>query len=457
MDSEKDYSLFLVKLIIDSVVILFSWFVSYYLRFYIIPGGVGEPFRIFAPMAVLVWVLFLVFMNYHKLYHASPSITWQTEVQMVFYSSLQVFLTLTVILYYLYGKRVSRLTIAIFMVEVTFLLIFERVIMNRCLAKMRSNGKLSKRVLVIGYGERVQHFLKMVADHPEYGLQVIGQYESCDHGTRQLAQFDGVMQDVLKRARPHIVVIGYPTSARELEKKMIGQCYDLIQRVLVIPDLPYSMLGTQILDFHSIPIMQLNGVSISFFQRIGKRMFDFIITLIGTILISPLLVFLAIMVKLTSPGPILYRQQRVTINGKIFTMLKFRSMANRPLGEDDGEWTKKDDPRITPFGKFIRRTSMDELPQVFNVLKGDMSLIGPRPERPELVERFVDEIPGYQLRHKVKSGITGWAQVNGFRGDTSLEGRIEYDLAYIKNWSFLLDFKIFALTFFRGFIHKNAY
>ena len=138
-------------------------------------------------------------------------------------------------------------------------------------------------------------------------------------------------------------------------------------------------------------------------------------------------------------------------------MLKFRSMADRPLGEEDGKWTTKDDPRITPFGKFIRKTSLDELPQLFNVLKGEMSLIGPRPERPELVSRFVKEIPGYQLRHKVKSGITGWAQVNGYRGDTSLERRIEYDLAYIKNWSYLLDAKIFLLTFFKGFVNNNAY
>jgi lipopolysaccharide/colanic/teichoic acid biosynthesis glycosyltransferase len=154
---------------------------------------------------------------------------------------------------------------------------------------------------------------------------------------------------------------------------------------------------------------------------------------------------------------VLYRQRRVTVDGKEFWMLKFRSMADRPLGEEDGQWTTKDDPRITKFGKFIRKTSLDELPQLFNVIKGDMSLIGPRPERPELVQRFMYEIPGYQLRHKVKAGITGWAQVNGFRGDTSLEGRIEYDLDYIRNWSFLLDAKIFILTFVKGFVNKNAY
>lgn len=457
MDTEKDYSQFLVKLVVDSLVIFGSWFASYFLRFYIIPGGIGEPLHIFAPMAVLVWVLFLYFLNHNKLYRVSPSLTWQTEIQLLLYSSVQVFLTLTVILYYLYGQRVSRLTIAIFMLLVSVLLIIERVAINRRLVNLRISGKIAKRVLVVGYGEQVTRYIEETSKHPEFGMRIVGQYETHNHGDKRYVQFDGSLEDVLASARPQIVVIGYPSAAREAEKEMIGKCYDLIQRVMVLPDLPYSMIGTRISDFHTIPVMQLNDVSITFFQRFGKRVLDFVLTLFGTIVISPLLVVVAILVKLTSPGPVLYKQQRVTMDGKVFWMLKFRSMADRPLGEEDGKWTTKDDPRITPFGKFIRKTSLDELPQLFNVLKGEMSLIGPRPERPELVKRFVREIPGYQLRHKVKAGITGWAQVNGYRGDTSLTGRIEYDLAYIKNWSFLLDIKIFIMTFVKGFVNKNAY
>ncbi|MGI6432726.1 MAG: exopolysaccharide biosynthesis polyprenyl glycosylphosphotransferase [Sphaerochaetaceae bacterium] len=217
------------------------------------------------------------------------------------------------------------------------------------------------------------------------------------------------------------------------------------------------MIGTNIVDFHTIPMLGLNDVDIGFFQRFAKRLFDLISSLLAMVVLSPLLLLLALLVKLTSAGPVLYKQKRVTMDGKEFWMLKYRSMADRPLGEEDGKWTTKDDPRITKVGKFIRKTSLDELPQLFNVVKGEMSLIGPRPERPELVAKFIHEIPGYQLRHKVKAGITGYAQVNGFRGDTSLEGRIEYDLAYIRNWSLLLDFKIFILTFIKGFVNKNAY
>ncbi|MFA5602948.1 MAG: undecaprenyl-phosphate glucose phosphotransferase [Bacilli bacterium] len=457
MEVEKDYSQFLLKLIVDSIIIFIAWFTAYGLRFYIIPGGTGEPLSLFAAMSVLVWLLFLYFLNHNRLYRITPSLTWQVEIQLLLYSAVQVFLTLTVILYYLYGRRVSRLTIAIFMVIVSFLLILERIIINRRIIRLRASGRMAKRVLLIGYGAGISRYIKEVQTHPENGLQIVGQYNALHHGDSRYVQFDGTLEDVLATAKPQIIVIGYPTAHRVVEKEMIGKCYDLIQRVLVIPDLPYSMIGSKIIDFHSIPVMQLNDVSITFFQRVGKRILDFVLTLIGTIIISPLLLVLALLVKITSPGPVLYKQKRITEDGKEFTMLKFRSMTNRPPGEEDGKWTTKDDPRVTPFGKFIRRTSLDELPQLFNVLKGEMSLIGPRPERPELVDRFVHEIPGYQLRHKVKSGITGWAQVNGYRGDTSLEGRIEYDLTYIKNWSFLLDFKIIIFTFVRGFVNKNAY
>ncbi|MGI6439035.1 MAG: undecaprenyl-phosphate glucose phosphotransferase [Sphaerochaetaceae bacterium] len=457
MDSEKDYLQFLVKLVLDSIVILISWFGAYFLRFYVVPGSKGDAFHVFAPMSILVLVLSLFFLNYNKLYRTTTTMNWGNELQRIIASAFGVFLTLTVILYYLYGQRVSRLTIAIFLVLSTVLLIFERVFLNRYFLQLKATGRLTKRVLVIGHGNTMTNYINTIIRHPESGMRIIGQYDSESHTDTRLVQFNGTLEEVLQKGKIQIVVISYPSESYEQEKKMVAACYDLIQKVLVIPDLPYSMIGTRIEDFHAIPLLSLNDVTIGFFHRFGKRALDLIASLLGTIIISPFLLVLAILVKVTSPGPVLYRQRRVTVDGKEFWMLKFRSMADRPLGEEDGQWTTKDDPRITKFGKFIRKTSLDELPQLFNVIKGDMSLIGPRPERPELVQRFMYEIPGYQLRHKVKAGITGWAQVNGFRGDTSLEGRIEYDLDYIRNWSFLLDAKIFILTFVKGFVNKNAY
>jgi len=177
---------------------------------------------------------------------------------------------------------------------------------------------------------------------------------------------------------------------------------------------------------------------------------------IGVIIISPILLVLAVLVKLSSPGPVIYKQKRVTRDEKIFTMYKFRSMRN-DIPEGTVHWTEENDPRVTKIGRFLRKTSLDELPQLFNVIGGSMSLIGPRPERPELVEKFNSEIPGYRMRHRVKAGISGWAQVNGWRGNTSLERRIEFDLFYIRNWSMLFDLKIVLYTFFRGFVNENAY
>mgnify|MGYP000298420749 FL=1 len=168
------------------------------------------------------------------------------------------------------------------------------------------------------------------------------------------------------------------------------------------------------------------------------------------------MLLMCVIIKLTSPGPLIYKQERVGLHNQTFRMYKFRSMEVQPESEEKA-WTVKNDPRVTPIGKFMRHTSIDELPQLFNILKGNMSLVGPRPERPFFVEKFREEIPRYMVKHQVRPGLTGWAQVNGYRGDTSIRKRIEYDLYYIENWSIGLDIKIIFLTFFKGFINKNAY
>ena len=195
----------------------------------------------------------------------------------------------------------------------------------------------------------------------------------------------------------------------------------------------------------------------SYFMALSKRIFDILFSLFAIILTSPIMILSVIMIKLTSPGPVIYKQERVGLNRKKFYMYKFRSMKVQTEQEEKTKWSTKNDPRKTKWGSFMRKTSIDELPQFFNVLKGDMSIIGPRPERPYFVEKFKDEIPRYMIKHQVRPGITGWAQVSGFRGDTSIEGRIEHDLEYIENWTFFFDIKIVFLTIFKGFVNKNAY
>ena len=175
------------------------------------------------------------------------------------------------------------------------------------------------------------------------------------------------------------------------------------------------------------------------------------------LLTSPLMLLAVVMIKLTSPGPVIFHQERVGLNRKPFMMYKFRSMHLQTDEEEREQWTTKDDPRKTRWGAFMRKTSIDELPQFFNVLKGDMSVVGPRPERPFFVEKFREEVPRYMIKHQVRPGITGWAQVNGLRGDTSIEERINHDLYYIENWTFAFDMQIIFLTVFKGMVNKNAY
>jgi exopolysaccharide biosynthesis polyprenyl glycosylphosphotransferase len=210
-------------------------------------------------------------------------------------------------------------------------------------------------------------------------------------------------------------------------------------------------------EFEGLPIIGLRGTPMVGWNRVLKRAVDIAGSALGLLVLSPLLLLLALAVKLTSPGPVLYRQKRMGLDGRVFHMLKYRSMRMDAEKECGPVWACPDDPRRTKLGSFMRRTSLDELPQLINVLRGEMSLVGPRPERPEFIAEFKTNVPHYMMRHMMKAGITGWAQINGWRGNTSLEKRIEHDLYYIKNWSLGLDFRIMALTLVRGVLHPNAY
>ena len=228
--------------------------------------------------------------------------------------------------------------------------------------------------------------------------------------------------------------------------------------IQVIPDIyEFATIRGGIEEFDGLPIISLQDSPLYGWNMVIKRAADIAFSIIAITLTAPLVVLIAITIKLTSHGPVFYRQERMGLDGKIFQMLKFRSMWVDAEKESGAVWAKEDDPRRTWLGAFLRKTSIDELPQFFNVLKGDMSIVGPRPERPVFIEEFRKNIPKYMLRHKMKAGITGWAQVNGWRGDTDLKKRIEYDLYYIENWSFWFDLKIMWLTIWKGLVNKNAY
>ena len=220
----------------------------------------------------------------------------------------------------------------------------------------------------------------------------------------------------------------------------------------IIPTRPYTedLLGLPVINIRYVPLSNT-------FNALIKRLTDIMGAIICIIIFSPIMLTSAVLVKMTSKGPLIFKQERVGLHNKPFQMYKFRTMYVQTEEEEKKGWTQKNDPRVTSVGRFLRKTSLDEFPQLFNVLKGDMSLVGPRPERPQYVEKFREEIPRYMIKHQVRPGMTGWAQVNGYRGDTSIRKRIEHDLYYIENWTLGLDIKILFLTVFKGFINKNAY
>ena len=220
----------------------------------------------------------------------------------------------------------------------------------------------------------------------------------------------------------------------------------------VIPSRPYTE------DLSGLPVINIRRVPLTNTMNwVVKRIVDVIGSLFALIIFSPVMLISAIVIKCSGGGPVIFKQERVGLHNKTFKMYKFRTMAVQKPQEESKAWTVKDDPRVTKFGRFLRKTSLDEIPQFYNILKGDMSLVGPRPERPVFVEKFKEEIPRYMIKHQVRPGLTGWAQVNGYRGDTSIRKRIDCDIYYIENWTFGFDIKILFLTVFKGFINKNAY
>jgi len=266
------------------------------------------------------------------------------------------------------------------------------------------------------------------------------------------------IRNVVMNQNIDMVLITLPLSAHERLKKILDDIGDEMVSIMLIPDLiELATLRGGIGEFDGMPIISLRDTPLYGWNIVIKRVADIVLSLTILLIVSPLMVFIAAMVKVTSTGPVFYSQKRMGLDGNIFNMLKFRTMKIEAEKETGPVWAAKDDSRRTSIGTFLRKTSLDELPQFFNVLKGDMSVVGPRPEREFFIQQFRSKIPRYMLRHKMKAGITGWAQVNGLRGNTSLEKRIEYDLYYIENWSLRFDVEVVWLTIWRGLVNKHAY
>jgi Undecaprenyl-phosphate glucose phosphotransferase len=379
----------------------------------------------------------------------------------IFLAIVQSTVALIVLYYFFAPMRISRGQLLMYLVLAEAILMFFRVVFRNHVYAMYWKGRLLHRIILVGNGSQIDRYIETAKRFPELGYRFEG-WADCDDKAK--ARSFGIprieeaeIQEIIEKHKPEFVVIGYSHEQAAKLAKIMEASFNTVTPFIILPDLTYNLIGSTVEDFLGIPLIKVNQPEEKFFAGLLKRNMDIVLSVCGLMALSPVLLFIALLVKLTSRGPVFFRQERMTMDGDRFYMFKFRTMKVFTDGTNEKGWTVKDDPRITPIGAFLRKTSLDELPQLWNVVTGEMSLVGPRPERPMYVEEFRQKIPAYMLRHKMKAGITGWAQVNGWRGDTSIEKRIEFDLYYIRNWSIWFDIKILFLTFVKGFVNKNAY
>jgi Undecaprenyl-phosphate glucose phosphotransferase len=358
----------------------------------------------------------------------------------------------------------SRVIFLYFWIISVVALCLTRILFREFLRLIRKRGYNLRYALIVGTGNLGQDITDKIQEHPELGLKIRGflsedasQVGNTVDGYQILDTYENI-RDVITNNQIDMVLITLPLNAHEKLKSILDNIADEMVSIMIVPDLfEFISLRGGVGEFEGMPIISLRDSPLYGWNRVIKRSTDTLLSLFIILITSPLMFVISILIKATSPGPILYKQDRMGLDGKIFKMLKYRTMGTQAEEKTGPMWATENDHRRTLIGTFLRKTSLDELPQFFNVLKGDMSIVGPRPERPHFIQQFRSKIPKYMLRHKMKAGITGWAQVNGWRGNTSLEKRIEYDLYYIENWKLMFDFEIMWLTFWRGFISKNAY
>ena len=339
-----------------------------------------------------------------------------------------------------------------------------RFLLRYELNSLRSQGFNLKHILLVGYSRAAEDYIDRIMANPQWGYVVYGILDdNVEHGTtykgvKVLGRIDNLQIILPENKLDEIAITLSLTEYYKLEH-IVDVCEKSGVHTKFIPDYnnmiptrPYTedILGLPVINIRHTPLNET-------FNKFIKRLTDLIGASFAFILFSPVMLITALLIKLTSPGPLIFKQERVGLHNRTFQMYKFRSMQVQPASTESRAWTTQNDPRVTGIGRFIRQTSIDELPQLINILKGDMSLVGPRPERPYFVEKFREEIPRYMIKHQVRPGMTGWAQINGYRGNTSIKRRIDYDLYYIENWTLGFDLKILFLTIFKGFINKNAY
>ena len=457
----------IILVLIDVLMISVSLLCSIWLRFKTtlfgpLGGHFGfQSYLLILPFAVIPVYLILYFA--FGLY--KPRRTYKnifSEATQIIKVNILAFFTLVAILFIINQPNFSRIMLFLLAIIATFFGIIERYIIRSVLKRLRVNTRNLKHILIVGDNDLAYTFARKIRENPYLGFTVSGFLGRSEHvglereGSRVIGAFKD-LENVLEKNRYDRVVLAIPLNYYYRINELVESCEKFGIKSEIIPDyIKYFPAQPSVDMIEDIPIINIRYVPLDDeFNKFLKYLSDYVISIIAIIITSPIMIITAIAIKLTSPGPIIFKQERMGYNGKTFMMYKFRSMKVQDPNEEKSEWTTKDDPRKTKVGDIIRKTSIDELPQFFNVLKGDMSVVGPRPERPYFVDQFKETIPKYMVKHQVKPGLTGWAQIHGCRGDTSIKKRIEYDIVYVENWLMGLDLAIMIKTALKK--NPNAY
>jgi Undecaprenyl-phosphate glucose phosphotransferase len=454
-------------LLLDLVTLSCSWILAYFLRFYlpVVPVSKGiPPFFTYLTLLLVMLPLWYIVFKAFGLYRPRRISSKFAEIMDIAKGTTIAILILVSLTFFVRKYEFSRLTFVYFGIICVIALCVERILFRELLRLIRKRGYNLRHALIVGTGSLGQDVTDRVHSHPELGIKIRGflcednsQIGNELKGFKVLDTFENV-RNVVMNQNIDMVLITLPLSAHERLKRILDDIGDEMVSIMLIPDLiELATLRGGIGEFEGMPIISLRDTPLYGWNVVVKRVADIVLSITILLAVSPLMLVISLLVKATSIGHVFYRQERMGLDGRIFSMLKFRTMETQAEKETGPVWAAKSDSRKTIIGSFLRKTSMDELPQFFNVLKGDMSIVGPRPEREFFIQQFRSKIPKYMLRHKMKAGITGWAQISGWRGNTSLEKRIEYDIYYIENWSLRFDLEIMWLTIWRGLVNKHAY
>ena len=455
-----------LQMLIDGCLVAVAYHLSYLVRFELFTfGKEGNPsLKGYMIYIVALIPIYLILYRIFGLYGSKRSKSRKSEIWSLVKANAVALPYFAMLLFMRNDSNFSRWFLAVFAVSNTLFAVAFRMLLRKILRILRKNDRNLKHVLIVGYSRAAESYIDRILMNPAWGYKIHGilddtmAVETTYRKIRVIGKI-GELKEWLEKVNYDEIAIALSIHEYSKLEKLVAECERSGVHTKFIPDY-HNIIPTipYMEDLDGLPVINIRKIPLSnHLNQILKRALD-IVGALGALLIFGIpMIVIAILIHKTSEGPVIFSQIRVGRNNKEFKMYKFRSMELQKETVEKKAWTTKDDPRVTKIGKFIRKTSLDELPQLFNILKGDMSLVGPRPERPYFVEKFKDEIPRYMIKHQVRPGMTGWAQIKGYRGDTSIRKRIECDLYYIENWTLGLDIKILILTVFTGFINKNAY